>query len=93
MTLPKPFLSDNAAAVHPRLWEAMRAADSADNPYDGDALSQELDARFSVLFGRECAALWVATGTAAAATGDRVEVTADDLGPFGNPTSAGVPGA
>ena len=65
MTLSKPFLSDNAAAVHPRLWEAMRAADSADNPYDGDRLSQELDARFSALFGRECAALWVATGTAA----------------------------
>ena len=60
-----PFLSDNAAAVHPRVWEAMRAADSADNPYDGDALSGELDARFTDLFGRECAALWVATGTAA----------------------------
>jgi threonine aldolase len=65
MTLSKPFLSDNAAAVHPRLWEAMRAADHPDNPYDGDALSQELDARFTALFGRECAALWVATGTAA----------------------------
>jgi threonine aldolase len=65
MTLAKPFLSDNAAAVHPKLWEAMRAADMPDNPYDGDALSQELDARFSALFGRECAALWVATGTAA----------------------------
>jgi threonine aldolase len=65
MTLAKPFLSDNAAAVHPKLWEAMRAADTPDNPYDGDALSQQLDARFSALFGRECAALWVATGTAA----------------------------
>jgi threonine aldolase len=65
MTLSMPFLSDNAAPVHPRLWEAMRAADAADNPYDGDALSQELDERFSALFGRECAALWVATGTAA----------------------------
>jgi threonine aldolase len=65
MTAPKPFLSDNAAPVHPRLWEAMRAADHPDNPYDGDALSAELDARFSALFGRECAALWVATGTAA----------------------------
>jgi threonine aldolase len=65
MTLAKPILSDNAAAVHPKLWEAMRAADTPDNPYDGDALSQELDARFSALFGRECAALWVATGTAA----------------------------
>ena len=65
MTLPKPFLSDNAAAVHPKLWEAMRSADQPDNPYDGDRLSAELDARFTALFGRECAALWVATGTAA----------------------------
>ncbi|WP_340588139.1 threonine aldolase family protein [Erythrobacter alti] len=59
------FMSDNAAPVHPRVWDAMRAADSADTPYDTDALSRELDARFSALFGRECAALWVATGTAA----------------------------
>ncbi|MEM6826966.1 MAG: beta-eliminating lyase-related protein [Pseudomonadota bacterium] len=59
------FLSDNAAAVHPAVWEAMRAADQADNPYDGDALSAELDLRFTDMFGRECAALWVATGTAA----------------------------
>jgi threonine aldolase len=59
------FLSDNAAPVHPQVWDAMRAADRADKPYDGDALSGELDARFTALFGRECAALWVATGTAA----------------------------
>ncbi|MGB3795441.1 MAG: beta-eliminating lyase-related protein [Alteraurantiacibacter sp.] len=59
------FLSDNAAPVHPRLWDAMRAADSADTPYDTDALSRELDARFTAMFGRDCAALWVATGTAA----------------------------
>ena len=59
------FLSDNTAPVHPQVWEAMRAADAAQPPYDGDALSQELDARFTDLFGRECAALWVATGTAA----------------------------
>ena len=65
MTMSKPFLSDNAAAVHPKLWEAMRAADEPDNPYDGDRLSAELDASFTALFGRECAALWVATGTAA----------------------------
>jgi threonine aldolase len=60
-----PFLSDNAAPVHPKVWEAMRAADSADNPYDGDALSAQLDERFSDLFGRECAGLWTATGTSA----------------------------
>ena len=65
MTLLKPFLSDNAAPVHPRLWEAMRAADEPDNPYDGDRLSAQLDARFTALFGRECAVLWAATGTAA----------------------------
>ncbi len=59
------FLSDNAARVHPKVWDAMRAADAPDSPYDGDALSRELDARFSALFGRDCAALWVATGTAA----------------------------
>ena len=59
------FLSDNAAPVHPKLWDAMRAADAVDTPYDTDALSRELDARFTALFGRECAALWVATGTAA----------------------------
>ncbi|WP_031343162.1 threonine aldolase family protein [Novosphingobium lindaniclasticum] len=59
------FLSDNAARVHPRVWEAMRAADTPDSPYDGDALSNLLDERFSALFGRDCAALWVATGTAA----------------------------
>ena len=61
----KPFLSDNAAKVHPQVWEAMRAADAADVPYDGDALSAQLDERFTALFGRECAAIWVATGTAA----------------------------
>jgi threonine aldolase len=59
------FLSDNAAAVHPRVWAAMQAADAPDSPYDGDALSQRLDAEFSALFGRDCAVLWVATGTAA----------------------------
>ncbi|MEE4289380.1 MAG: beta-eliminating lyase-related protein, partial [Erythrobacter sp.] len=48
-----------------QVWEAMARADAADKPYDGDALSAELDARFSDLFGRDCAALWVATGTAA----------------------------
>jgi len=59
------FLSDNAAPVHPRVWEAMHAADAADAPYDNDALSKRMDEAFSALFGRDCAALWVATGTAA----------------------------
>ncbi len=59
------FLSDNAARVHPKVWEAMRGADGVDAPYDNDALSQRLDEAFGTLFGREVAVLWVATGTAA----------------------------
>ena len=58
------FLSDNAASVHPALWRAMQAADAPDSPYDGDALSQRLDSAFGDLFGRDCAVLWGATGTA-----------------------------
>lgn len=59
------FLSDNAARVHPAVWEAMRDADAPDSPYDGDALSRRMDDAFGGLFGRECAAFWVGTGTAA----------------------------
>lgn len=59
------FLSDNAAAVHPQVWQAMRDADPVDTPYDTDALSRGLDDAFSILFGREVAVLTVATGTAA----------------------------
>lgn len=59
------FLSDNAASVHPRLWAAMQAADDPQPPYDNDSLSLALDGAFSALFGRACAALWVASGTAA----------------------------
>ena len=59
------FLSDNAASVHPKVWEELRAADAGDSPYDGDALSQRLDEAFGEVFGREVAVLWVATGTAA----------------------------
>src|SRR5688500_6550263 len=65
MAFRMQFLSDNAAAVHPQVWQALRAADTADTPYDTDALSARLDEAFSALFGREVAALWVATGTAA----------------------------
>ncbi|WP_066557613.1 threonine aldolase family protein [Croceicoccus bisphenolivorans] len=59
------FLSDNAAPVHPAVWEAMRRADATDAPYDNDALSRSLDRAFSDLFGMECAVLWTSTGTAA----------------------------
>lgn len=59
------FLSDNAARVHPRVWQAMQAADAPDAAYDNDALSRRLDVVFTDLFGRECVVLWAATGTAA----------------------------
>ena len=59
------FFSDNAASVHPKVWDALKAADAPDSAYDSDALSARLDAAFSALFGVECAAIWVATGTAA----------------------------
>jgi threonine aldolase len=65
MAFPMQFLSDNAAAVHPQVWEALRRADATDTPYDTDALSRQLDDAFSTLFECEVAALWVATGTAA----------------------------
>ena len=59
------FFSDNAAAVHPAVLEAMAAANHVDTAYDGDALSGSLDGAFSDLFGTDCTALWVSTGTAA----------------------------
>jgi threonine aldolase len=59
------FFSDNAAPVHPAVLAAIANANQVDTAYDGDALSRALDARFSALFGREVAALWVPTGTAA----------------------------
>jgi len=59
------FLSDNAAAVHPAVWEAMKDADAPQPPYDNDSLSQALDEAFSALFARPVSAIWVASGTAA----------------------------
>jgi len=59
------FLSDNAARVHPKIWQALQVADEPDVPYDNDRLSRSLDAAFSALFGRDVAVLWASTGTAA----------------------------
>lgn len=58
-------MSDNAAPVHPAVWSAMQAADGPQPPYDGDSFSAALDDAFSALFARPCAAMWVASGTAA----------------------------
>ena len=59
------FFSDNAAAAHPRVIEAIAASNRLDTAYDGDEWSQKLDGAFSELFEREVRAFWVATGTAA----------------------------
>ncbi|KTE16551.1 threonine aldolase [Sphingopyxis sp. H115] len=45
--------------------EALAAANHVDTAYDGDALSQSLDAAFSDLFETTCEVVWIPTGTAA----------------------------
>ena len=59
------FFSDNAAAAHPAVIEAITRSNRLDTAYDGDALSQSLDRAFSDLFETEVRAFWVLTGTAA----------------------------
>jgi threonine aldolase len=59
------FFSDNAAPAHPKVLEAIAAANRLDTAYDGDAWSRRLDAAFSDLFATEVRAFWVTTGTAA----------------------------
>jgi threonine aldolase len=59
------FFSDNAAPVHPRVMDAMVAANHLDTAYDGDALSKSLDQRLSEVFDTHVRALWVPSGTAA----------------------------
>lgn len=59
------FFSDNAAPAHPKVLEAIAAANRLDTAYDGDEWSQRLDDAFSDLFGTEVRAFWVTTGTAA----------------------------
>jgi threonine aldolase len=63
------FFSDNAASAHPAVLEAMAAANMVDTAYDGDALSQALDAAFSDVFEAPVKAYWIASGTAANALG------------------------
>lgn len=59
------FFSDNAAPAHPKVLEAIAAANLLDTAYDGDEWSQRLDGAFSDLFGTAVRAFWVTTGTAA----------------------------
>src|SRR3546814_13780161 len=59
------FFSDNAAAVHPAVMDALAAANHVDTAYDGDGLSRSLDGAFSDLFETPCEVVWIPTGTAA----------------------------
>ena len=59
------FFSDNAAAAHPQVIEAIAEANRLDTAYDGDAWSQRLDGAFCEVFETEVRVLWVTTGTAA----------------------------
>jgi threonine aldolase len=59
------FFSDNAAAAHPKVIEAIERSNRLDTAYDGDEWSARLDRAFSDLFEREVNALWVTSGTAA----------------------------
>src|SRR6476469_8070805 len=59
------FFSDNAAPAHPKVMEAIQAANRTDTAYDGDAWSARLDGAFSALFETDVRAFWVTTGTAA----------------------------
>ena len=59
------FFSDNAAAAHPKVIEAIERSNRLDTAYDGDEWSGRLDGAFSELFETQVRALWVSTGTAA----------------------------
>ena len=59
------FISDNVAAAHPKVIEAIAQSNRADAAYDEDEWSNRLDGAFSELFETEVRAFWVTTGTAA----------------------------
>jgi threonine aldolase len=59
------FFSDNAAAAHPAVLDALVQANRLDTAYDGDAWSKRLEHAFSELFETDVRALWISTGTAA----------------------------
>ena len=59
------FFSDNAAAAHPKVIEAIGSSNRLDTAYDGDEWSKRLDGAFSELFETQVRAFWVTTGTAA----------------------------
>jgi threonine aldolase len=64
------FASDNNAPVHPRVWEAMRAADAGHaRAYGDDAWTRGMEERFREHFGPAARAWPVFLGTGANVTG------------------------
>lgn len=59
------FFSDNAAPACPAVMDAITSANMLDTAYDGDRWSQQLDGRFSDLFGTPVRVLWTPSGTSA----------------------------
>jgi threonine aldolase len=60
------FGSDNSAGVHPRILAAVSAVAGPESvAYDGDQMSQRLDAAFSALFETEVRVFALPSGTAA----------------------------
>lgn len=60
------FCSDNTAGAHPKIIEAVAAANrDRVMPYGNDDLTRRIEARISEIFERDCAVALVGTGTAA----------------------------
>ncbi|MEP6997585.1 MAG: beta-eliminating lyase-related protein [Betaproteobacteria bacterium] len=59
------FCSDNVSGIHPRILDALIAANEGDvMPYGADPYTARAEARFCEVFGRELAVAMMATGTA-----------------------------
>lgn len=62
----RTFASDNCASVHPRIMEALLAANSGHaESYGGDRFTQSAIAKFHQHFGRDIDVYFVFNGTAA----------------------------
>lgn len=60
------FCSDNASGAHPKVLEALAAANAGSRmPYGNDDLTRAVERKFADLFEHDCAVFLVGTGTAA----------------------------
>lgn len=60
------FCSDNTAGAHPKILEALGAANGGSAmPYGNDELTHRVERKISELFERDCAVFLVGTGTSA----------------------------